>query len=832
MKRHVAKSIDLIASADRKFAEGTTRGLSAAHTLYKEAVEHLFQALSSSGDGGSSEQSEARLVKLELEIYLEMAETCDELLGGAEAADLESALTCEARAAELLHEWPRVDKRSAALFDLATAAELMMGILDRYEARSAKSSAVDWAKKRTFAIITRAETLKKAGVVAVAATAVDSSAEGSASSAFLARGFAADVALTTVNLPGLCELTLPEALCSAADHGSTGCSAQYTFRSDEDHVAKDGVLVTAARKDSGQLVGVLVQRCPDASDARRLAQAVTMSFALALRGSLAAGSVRRVTALRFEGVLDNTRCWLEFASAVPRRGSSAAASSDTDAAPLQSVPISEWVRSGGAYGTTGRDWQVQSAFQQLLQTLAVLHSTNIIAGVVDEVNTRVISGAIETSGSAAPLIEGTGGGASAALPPPPICTSSNRGGDAVSSEPPQVVLCPVPISTSMLRRQSVCAPELLGGGAPTAASDIWAVGALLFEAAIGRAAVLRPGESAIGIPAAAQRPARRGGIGDRLCLLLPALLARDPSARLRASEALGHPYFAVSLAPTLWAEQGLLVALQRKHEALAECIASMRRGVNGRTWSLRVTRSLIISSVVEAFLAVVPERNNALLRRLRVTFEGEAGVDAGGLTSEMYQSFFDALVSSDCALFECASGDGVVAPAFLPTQIRSESTELSLTEVTRAMEGIGRVIVKSLYDGQPIPPPFAPSLYKWLLGIPPNLHDLEAFDPMLGKGCRSLMEMVRAGDDDGIEAMMLDFGDVGGDEDEEVTLESCARYVQSKVQYVILLVLYIATFFLAPVFALISYSVLTMYHKQLDASRLPRGAALRAEAWV
>ena len=94
------------------------------------------------------------------------------------------------------------------------------------------------------------------------------------------------------------------------------------------------------------------------------------------------------------------------------------------------------------------------------------------------------------------------------------------------------------------------------------------------------------------------------------------------------------------------------------------------------------------------------------------------------------------------------------------------------------------------------------------------------------------MEMVRAGDDDGIEAMMLDFGDVGGDEDEEVTLESCARYVQSKVQYVILLVLYIASFFLAPVFALISYSVLTMYHKQLDASRLPRGAALRVEAWV
>ena len=78
------------------------------------------------------------------------------------------------------------------------------------------------------------------------------------------------------------------------------------------------------------------------------------------------------------------------------------------------------------------------------------------------------------------------------------------------------------------------------------------VGALLYEAAIGRAAVLRPGEIAVGVPTEARRPATRGGIGERLCGLLAALLARDPERRLRASEALGHPYFAVSLAPALF----------------------------------------------------------------------------------------------------------------------------------------------------------------------------------------------------------------------------------------------------------------------------------------
>ena len=133
-------------------------------------------------------------------------------------------------------------------------------------------------------------------------------------------------------------------------------------------------------------------------------------------------------------------------------------------------------------------------------------------------------------------------------------------------------------------------------------------------------------------------------------------------------------------------EQGRVVALQRKHEALAECIASMRlaasRGAGGATWSLRVRRGMIVSTVIEAFLAVDIDafdavrgapRTSALLKRTRVSFEGEAGVDAGGLTAEMYQCFFEALVAPSgagggtrCPLFEYAAGDSVVAPAFLP----------------------------------------------------------------------------------------------------------------------------------------------------------------------
>ena len=170
-------------------------------------------------------------------------------------------------------------------------------------------------------------------------------------------------------------------------------------------------------------------------------------------------------------------------------------------------------------------------------------------------------GARSAAGADAAAAERAAGGA-AVLPPPPLCPGAPAAlGAAADAAPPLVVLCPVPRCVAALRLQSTCAPELLGsasavggGGTdaetastprrPSAASDMWAVGALLYEAAIGRAAVLRPEEVAVGVPAAARRPATRGGIGERLCGLLAALLARDPERRLRASEALGHPYFA------------------------------------------------------------------------------------------------------------------------------------------------------------------------------------------------------------------------------------------------------------------------------------------------
>jgi len=43
----------------------------------------------------------------------------------------------------------------------------------------------------------------------------------------------------------------------------------------------------------------------------------------------------------------------------------------------------------------------------------------------------------------------------------------------------------------------------------------------------------------------------------------------------------------------------------------------------------------------------------------------------------------------------------------------------------------GRYLMKCLIDGKAVPPLFAPSLFKYLVGRRPTMHDLEAFDPNL-----------------------------------------------------------------------------------------------------
>ena len=249
--------------------------------------------------------------------------------------------------------------------------------------------------------------------------------------------------------------------------------------------------------------------------------------------------------------------------------------------------------------------------------------------------------------------------------------------------------------------------------------------------------MLLPGEDAVKLPA--QFRLRHG---DRVGDFIHQLLQRDSTKRLRCQEALISAYLSTSLVVDREAD-GHIVAFQHKKEALFECIQSMRMSI-GRL-HLSVRRSTLVGDVVQGMLAA---SKLDLRRKFSVRFDGEAGVDAGGLTAEMYTAFFQALLSSESLLFECSDSAAAAngAMLFLPKRIGKDLPQQTRTELLSMLEGVGRLLVKAIFDGQPVPAPFAPSLYKFLLGVQPNLHDLAAYDPQLSEQIRVLLETEDAED--------------------------------------------------------------------------------------
>lgn len=128
---------------------------------------------------------------------------------------------------------------------------------------------------------------------------------------------------------------------------------------------------------------------------------------------------------------------------------------------------------------------------------------------------------------------------------------------------------------------------------------------------------------------------------------------------------------------------------------------------------IRVRRETVVRDVLREFSRF--GRNN-LEKRLIVMYEGESGVDAGGLTKDMFTRFFSQLFAEHIGMF-VASEDGssgttgeVGLEAGERTYLPSPSCEL-----VSYMEALGKVLAKVVMDGHTIDAKFAPVLYKYLI---------------------------------------------------------------------------------------------------------------------
>lgn len=117
--------------------------------------------------------------------------------------------------------------------------------------------------------------------------------------------------------------------------------------------------------------------------------------------------------------------------------------------------------------------------------------------------------------------------------------------------------------------------------------------------------------------------------------------------------------------------------------------------------------------------------------RLTVHFQGEEGIDAGGLTREWYQLLSRVIFDKGALLFTTVGNESTFQP---------NPNSVYQTEHLSYFKFVGRVVGKALFDGQLLDVHFTRSFYKHILGIKVTYHDIEAIDPDYFKNLKWMLE--------------------------------------------------------------------------------------------
>ena len=106
--------------------------------------------------------------------------------------------------------------------------------------------------------------------------------------------------------------------------------------------------------------------------------------------------------------------------------------------------------------------------------------------------------------------------------------------------------------------------------------------------------------------------------------------------------------------------------------------------------------------------------------KLNIRFNGEEGVDAGGVTREWFQVLSRQMFNPDYALFIPVASDRTT---FHPNKLSSINQEHLMF-----FKFIGRVIGKALYEGRALDCHFSRAVYKRILGKTVSIKDMETLD--------------------------------------------------------------------------------------------------------
>ncbi|VDB98127.1 unnamed protein product [Peniophora sp. CBMAI 1063] len=153
------------------------------------------------------------------------------------------------------------------------------------------------------------------------------------------------------------------------------------------------------------------------------------------------------------------------------------------------------------------------------------------------------------------------------------------------------------------------------------------------------------------------------------------------------------------------------------------------RLVNDAKAEVRVRRGWVFE---DSFAAVMRLRPEDLKKRLMVRFEGEDGLDYGGVSREWFFLLSHEMFNPSYGLFEYSAHDNYTLQINPASGINPEHLDY--------FKFIGRCLGLAIFHHRFLDAYFVPSIYKMILGKKVTLKDLEAVDYELFKGLTWMLE--------------------------------------------------------------------------------------------
>lgn len=173
-----------------------------------------------------------------------------------------------------------------------------------------------------------------------------------------------------------------------------------------------------------------------------------------------------------------------------------------------------------------------------------------------------------------------------------------------------------------------------------------------------------------------------------------------------------------------------LLDFESKREYFYKEIEKQRQAARNRggRLNIRVRRDNLLQG---AFQELNYRSAAELKNKIKVTFEGEAGIDASGLTREFYTELSRSMFNPDYSLFNLTS-NGVSYYANSQSYINPDHINF--------FKFVGRMVGKAIFDGQLLECFFARSLYKMMIGEELFFEDLSDMDNDFFRSLRWYLE--------------------------------------------------------------------------------------------